>query len=193
MLVLHRAVHAGQGAQPPCSLHRGGGACCADPSRVQCVQGATCKSSSISQEAVLAQVRQLYADGVREVLLLGQNVNSYADGSALGAPPDTPRQHSNSQASTSYYAEVCRCLRRMALLRLHRGSARSTAAAIRCTAPVTRLQPACMAWSAPSHVVLPTGAPCLHTRSSWTGRWCRDKLTSGHRLGYSSVCKPGAQ
>ena len=53
------------------------------------------------------QVKQLYAEGIREVTLLGQNVNSYADTSLRG-------QDSSSDAapSTSYYAQVPCCSER---------------------------------------------------------------------------------
>lgn len=47
----------------------------------------------------LLQVQQLYDQGFKEVLLLGQNVNSYADTSTRPALDDT-------QQTTPHYAEV---------------------------------------------------------------------------------------
>lgn len=47
----------------------------------------------------LLQVQQLYDQGFKEVLLLGQNVNSYADTSTRPALDD-------NQQTTPHYAEV---------------------------------------------------------------------------------------
>ncbi len=48
-------------------------------------------------------MKQLHEEGCKEVLLLGQNVNSYADLSG------SERASSGNEASTSYYAEVGTC------------------------------------------------------------------------------------
>ncbi len=59
----------------------------------------------------MAQVKKLYTEGIREVTLLGQNVNSYADTSSRGQDGGSDE----AAPSTSYYAQVPCCMSNVGL------------------------------------------------------------------------------
>lgn len=71
----------------------------------------TCYPGNVLSLSMLLQVRDLYKEGFREVLLLGQNVNSYAYTSGGPAPSD-PKH------ASPYYAEVGICTTALACLAL---------------------------------------------------------------------------